>query len=117
MIPNRRLAGWVCIAALTLSSVVYGIFLYSEHRMIQRMPSMSDSEIRSTLMTGMTTTDVANLLGEPLDKSDHGSNASWTYYNKPPENHPESSTRIFIIFTHDRIKSLILKSPKLVSRD
>ena len=109
MIPNQRLAGWVCISALMLSSVLYGIFLYSEYRVMKRMPSMSDSEIRASLVVGMTTTDVEDILGDPVDKADHEEKEVWTYYNKSPENHPDSCTRIFVFFKSSRIESVDLK--------
>mgnify|MGYP007122435014 CR=1 FL=1 len=57
MIPNQKFAGWMCIAVLMLSSIVYGIYLYSEYRTMQKMPSMSNSEIQALLVVGMTTSE------------------------------------------------------------
>ena len=69
---------------------------------------MDDATVMQRVQIGMTAADVESVLGDHHDDSDGG----WIYQNIPPENHPEASTRIFVIFDDGIVSKVFFAKPR-----
>ena len=108
MIINKRLGqtiGYLIMYSGVLVSLIYGTFRVWEH---YNSPSMSDGDVRSAVVIGMTSAEVEDVLGTQYDESD----GSWIYKNRPPEDNPEASTRIFVVFEDGKVSKLFFATPR-----
>ena len=97
-------------AILALGGTIFGIVSIVKEA---RVPTLTEAEIGTKVAIGMSAGEVELALGQPNSKTESEHGDGWIYHNNPEAGHP---TRIFVMFRDGRVADVILKTPRLHSK-